>query len=130
MDRAQLKAWVAAYERAWRTPGVDLLASLFSADAVYQPAPFAEPIRGREAIARMWEAERASADEAFTIESRVVAVEGDTGVVEVEVRYRDPPRLYRDLWVVRVDADGRCRHFEEWPFWPPGSPGAVAAAPD
>lgn len=25
---------------------------------------------------------------------------------------------YRDLWIVRFDEDGRCREFEEWPFWP------------
>jgi len=27
-------------------------------------------------------------------------------------------QAYLDLWIVRLDADGRCRHFEEWPFWP------------
>ena len=129
MDRAQLTAWVAAYERAWRTAGTGTLASLFSADAVYRPAPFSEPIRGLAAIARMWEAERESPEEAFAMQADVVAVEGDTGVVAVEVRYGGPHRLYRDLWVVRLDETDRCRHFEEWPFWPPGTSGRIAAEP-
>lgn len=47
------------------------------------------------------------------------AVDGDTAVVRVEVTYGEPrPGEYRDLWIVRLGADGRCREFEEWPFWP------------
>jgi len=43
--------------------------------------------------------------------------------VRVDVRYGvDPPQEYRDLWVVRLAGNGRCTHFEEWPFAPPGQP--------
>jgi hypothetical protein len=49
----------------------------------------------------------------------VVALEGSTAVVRVEVRYGRPGGgEYRDLWIVDFAADGRCREFEEWPFWP------------
>ena len=58
MDRAGMHAWVALYERAWRTPGTELLAELFAPGATYQTAPFEEPFRGLPAIAAMWEAER------------------------------------------------------------------------
>jgi hypothetical protein len=38
------------------------------------------------------------ADEVFTMASEVVAVDGDTGVAQVEVRYGDPGvQHYRDL---------------------------------
>ena len=75
----------------------------------------------------MWEGERSGPDEKFSMSSEIVAVEGDTGVARLEVRYGEPrPQLYRDLWVVTLDADGRCTSFEEWPFWPPGSAGTVA----
>jgi ketosteroid isomerase-like protein len=115
--------WVAAYERAWRTPGTDALAELFAPDAVYSQAPYAELRRGLAEIADMWEGERAGPDEPFAMTHEVVAAEGGTGVVRVAVRYDDPPAEYRDLWVVRLDGDGRCTHFEEWPFAPPaGAP--------
>ena len=130
MDRAGLTTWLEAYQRAWRTPGVESLDRLFCPDATYVPSPFSAPIRGLEAIARMWESERQGADEAFAMDSEVLAVDGDTGVARVEVRYGEPRRqTYRDLWVVRLDKAGRCRHFEEWPFWPPGTPGGIAADP-
>ena len=55
------------------------------------------------------------------MEHEIVAVEGDTGVVRVEVCYGDPvKRLYRDLWIVRLDDARALLHFEEWPFWPDG----------
>jgi hypothetical protein len=129
MDRDELACWVDAYERLWRTPGTDGLSEIFSDDATYSPAPFADARRGLRAISELWESERLAPDEEFDLDSEVVAMDGDTGVLRVEVRYGPPrERLYRDLWIVRFDTDGRCTAFEEWPFWPPGSKGTVAGA--
>ncbi len=52
--------------------------------------------------------------------SDVVAVDGDTAVVRLEVRYGEPVHQeYRDLWIIiRMTGDGLCRDFQEWPFWP------------
>jgi len=119
MTRAELADWVDRYERAWRTAGTEPLADLFTPDATYSTAPFEDRHGGLEAIAEMWDAEREGPDELFTMESEIVAIEGDTGVVRVEVAYGPPTNwLFRDLWVVRLDEHGRCFHFEEWPFWP------------
>ena len=108
--------------------GTDSLKELFAEDASYSPAPYARPHIGLDAIARMWEAERVGPEEAFEMQSEIVAIEGDTGVVRVEVRYGRPKRQeYRDLWVIRLDAEERCTHFEEWPFWPPGTEGTAAS---
>ena len=130
VDRASLLAWVAMYEKAWRTAGTDLLADLFAPEATYRTAPFEEPYRGLAAIAAMCEAGRDSPDEEFTMSSEIVAVEEDTGVVRLEVRYGDPvEQTYLDLWVVRFDQGGRCLAFEEWPFWPRGAQGGFHPGP-
>jgi ketosteroid isomerase-like protein len=119
LRQADIADWVAAYERAWRTAGTEPLADLFTPDATYQTTPFEERHRGLAAIADLWEAERAGAGETFTLWTEVVAVEGDTGVVRCEVAYGEPhSRLYRDLWIIKLDDERRCFHFEEWPFWP------------
>ena len=136
MTRAQLREWLEGYERAWRTPGTEVLAELFTADAEYSTAPYENPHRGLEAIQEMWDAERSGPDEDFEMSSEVVAVEGDTGVARVEVAYlaqedkakrrNRQRREYSDLWIVRLNDEGLCFHFEEWPFWPPDQQGAPA----
>jgi ketosteroid isomerase-like protein len=119
MDRTTVVQWVARYERLWRTPGTELLAELFVPDASYLPSPWAQPVEGMEAIARFWEGERNGADEAFTMSSDVVAVDQKMAVVRVFVEYgATGQRPWRDLWVLRFAADGRCSWFEEWPFAP------------
>lgn len=127
MDRAGAAAWIAAYERAWRTAGTEGLGELFAADATYRMSPYEAPARGLEEIAALWERERVGHDEEFELLAEPVAVEGDTAVARLEVRYATGAE-YRDLWIIRFDADGRCREFEEWPFWP-GQPLAASAPP-
>jgi ketosteroid isomerase-like protein len=114
-----VQRWVAGYELAWRTPGTDGLAALFTPDATYLHSPYEEPIVGIHAISKMWDDDCDGPDEVFTLSREIVAVEGDTAVVQAEVRYGEPIRQeYRDLWLIRFDVDGRCSQFEEWPYWP------------
>lgn len=115
--RTEIEAWVVAYERAWRAPGTRLLRELFTENAGYRMSPYEAPAIGLAAIGELWEREREGPDEAFEMSHEVVAAEADTAVVRVEVEYGRGAE-YRDLWIVRFAADGRCREFEEWPFWP------------
>ena len=119
IDRAWVGQWLAGYEAAWRAPGTEALAGLFTSDAVYLQSPYEQPVTGLDAIKRMWEEAREGPDEVFTIATDIVAVDGPTAVVRAEVVYGGPPRQeYRDLWVIRFAGDGRATWFEEWPYWP------------
>jgi hypothetical protein len=117
VGRESVESWVARYERAWRTAGTGPLGELFSEDASYRMSPYEEPVIGLEAIGELWERERQGPDEEFEMRHEIVATEGGTAVVRVEVDY-GRGTSYRDLWIVRFAGDGRCRDFEEWPFWP------------
>jgi SnoaL-like protein len=126
VSRQDVVRWIEGYERAWRSPGTDALAELFEPKATYAPSPYDEPVAGLDAIAAFWDEERTGPDERFEMSSEVVALDGNVAVVRVEVHYLEPlEREYRDLWVIRFGADGRCAAFEEWPFWP----GQPLAAP-
>lgn len=119
MDRDDVRAWVEAYERVWRTAGTNALAELFTPDVTYLPSPWATPIRSLVRLAEFWDRERDGPDEVFALTSSVVAVDGDTAVVRVAVDYGDPvTSRWLDLWVLRFDEAGRCQAFEEWPFAP------------
>ena len=121
MTREELSRWIDAYEAAWRSgEGVD---QLFTPDARYRSSPYMEPYTGMAAIDEFWKRETDEGEQ-FTVDREIVAVEGDTGVVRLEVEYTAPKyRHYRDIWIVTLDPDGRCTAFEEWPFWPPGTEG-------
>lgn len=112
-----VSTWVDAYERLWRTPGTDALGELFTDDATYRTSPWAEPVQGLPALAAFWEDGRDGPDEDFTMRSSVVAVDGATAVVRVEVDYGSGDR-WRDLWLLELTQDGRCAAFEEWPIAP------------
>jgi hypothetical protein len=84
-------------------------------------SPYEESARGLEEIAALWERERRGPDEGFEMRHEIVAVEGDIGVVRVDVDYERGTE-YRDLWLIRLDPDGRCSEFEEWAYWPEKDP--------
>jgi len=107
-------AWVADYERVWRED--DGLDRLFTDDMRYWRSPYEEPLD--LAAVRAWWSDPAP----FTWTWELVAVQWPTAVVRAEVHYTDdPPREYRDLWVLHFADDGRVDRFEEWPF-SPGQP--------
>jgi hypothetical protein len=60
VTRADLARWIESYERAWRTAGTEPIGELFPPAATYRAAPFDEPLRGLDAVAAFWEAERAA----------------------------------------------------------------------
>jgi ketosteroid isomerase-like protein len=118
-DRAMVSRWLASYEAAWRAPGTEGLAEVFTDDATYRHSPYEEPVVGLNSLRRMWDEDRDGPDEVFTLATEIVAVDGLTAVVRAEVRYGDPVRQeYRDLWIMQIRDDGRCSSFEEWPYWP------------
>ena len=126
-NRERVMSWVAAYERAWRASDPSAVADLFTEDATYLRSPYDEdPLRGHDAIRGFWTADEGAT---FTVAAEPVAVEGDSAVVRLEVRYTgSEEQEYRDLWVLRFAPDGRVEHFEEWAYWPGRS--YTAQAPD
>jgi hypothetical protein len=130
VQREVVTRWIAGYERAWRSPGTDALAGLFAPDATYRTAPFERPHVGLAGISKLWEAEREGPDEVFEMTSELVAADGATAVVQVEVLYDAPlSRHYRDIWIIRFNDAGLCTEFEEWPFSPRDLDGGFAAGP-
>lgn len=116
MDRARVLDWVAGYERAWRDGDAAAVARLFTEDARYRRSPYEKSDVGHAAIQAFWLVDDG---QEFTMSAGVVAVEGRTAVVRLEVRYTSPvSQEYRDLWVLRFADDGRVEDFEEWAYWP------------
>jgi ketosteroid isomerase-like protein len=129
MERSDVERWIGDYERLWRSEGTSGLGEIFTEDASYLPSPWGTPVVGSDRLAEFWEAEREGPDEQFAMSSEVVALDGDTAVVRVSVDYGGgSPARWRNLWVLELAADGRCRSFEEWPFAPEQPDGHQSSA--
>jgi hypothetical protein len=126
MDRADVARWLDDYVEAWKTYDRDRIAALFAESVEYRYHPYDEPVTGREAVIDSWlgegQAEGASTrDEEGTYDASYepVAVDGDVAVATGSSTYFERPggpveKVYDNCYVMRFDADGRCREFTEW----------------
>lgn len=104
--------WTAAYVEAWKSNEPQHIAALFSEDAKYLTNPDSEPRVGRADIVAGW-LEDLDEPDAWTFEWWIVRE--DAGFVVIEGRTKYPAeRDYLNLWIVRLDAEGRATEFTEW----------------
>ena len=123
MDEAALAKWLDDYVTAWRTYDRDAIGSLFSDDAVYRFHPWDEgddAVRGREAIVANW-LEEPDAPGTWSAAYEPWLVAGDRAVATGVTRYlaeegedgATVEREYYNVFLLRFDADGRCRELTE-----------------
>lgn len=110
-------SWLQAYGRAWETRDPAAAADLFSEDATYRETPFDEPARGREAISEYW-ARVTAEQEGIRLGHEILMVADGTGIARwrasfLRIRSGSPVEL-DGIFVVRMDARGRCEEFREW----------------
>ncbi|MGZ6271920.1 MAG: YybH family protein [Candidatus Limnocylindrales bacterium] len=125
MTRDEVQAWLDGYREAWLSYDGAAIAALFSANAEYRFHPWQEPVRGREAIVQEWLEPGGSADSrdgpgTYDGEYRPWLVTGDQAVaVGRSLYWSDASRTtlqqtYHNCWLLRFDAEGRCREFIEY----------------
>ncbi len=114
VERGDFDAWVGRYVRAWDSNEPAHIAALFTDDAKYYTAPFRQPWSGQEAIVSGWLKHRdKGGDHRFRHE--VLGTDGEVGFVRGWTAYdgQSPPS-YSNLWVIRLENDGRASEFTEW----------------
>jgi ketosteroid isomerase-like protein len=126
MERAEVDRWLDAYTAAWKSYDREEIAALFTEEIEYRYHPYDDPIRGREAVVESWfgggELDPASTRDpegTYDASYRAVAVDGDVAVAVGSSRYSAEPggpvvKVFDNCFVMRFDADGRCREFTEW----------------
>jgi ketosteroid isomerase-like protein len=126
MDTATVAAWLTAYIAAWKSYDPEAIGALFSDDIEYRFHPYDEPVVGREAVVEAWlgEGDHQGApgrDEEGTYDATYepLAVDGDVAVAVGSSTYTSGhggpvSEVYENCFVMRFDADGRCRQFTEW----------------
>lgn len=111
---SRVRDWVEGYRRAWDSNDPAEIGALFTDDAAYRTEPWRSPWLGRDEIIQGWLGQR---DEPGQTSFRwsVLHETPEMAFVQGETDYHDePPRTYSNLWVIRLDAGGRCSDFTEW----------------
>lgn len=126
MERANVDRWLNDYITAWKTYDPERIGALFSEDVEYRYHPADDPVIGREAVVKAWLGESDNPDASerddegiYDAEYRAVAVEGDTAVAVGVSTYTEGPggpvaEVYDNCFLIRFNAEGRCREFTEW----------------
>jgi hypothetical protein len=82
--------------------------------ALYYTAPHRKPWKEREGIVKGWLGIK---DEpgTWTFEYDVLAVENEAGIVRGLTQYKEePPKVYSNIWLIRINEMGECTEFTEW----------------
>jgi ketosteroid isomerase-like protein len=116
MDDAQARrvhAWIDGYIRAWNSNDPADIRALFTQDAAYYTEPYSAPWRGRDEIVRRW-LDRKDEPGQAEFHWHLLAVASEVAFVQGETSYRTERHTYSNLWVIRLDSQGRCAEFVEW----------------
>jgi ketosteroid isomerase-like protein len=117
MKPGDLDSWVDRYVTAWRSNDSEDIGSLFTEDARYYTAPFREPWVGRDVIVAGW-IDRKDEPGQWEFRHEILGADGDVGFVRGWTRYaptdQEPQTDYSNLWIIRLEPDGRCSEFTEW----------------
>jgi hypothetical protein len=112
VDRSGVEAWVDRYVQAWGSNDPAEIGALFTEGARYYTAPHREPWEGRQDIVEGW-LDRRDESGTWSFRSEVLAVCDDLGFVRGWTEEQGEPDC-SNLWVIRLEEDGRCSEFVEW----------------
>ncbi len=119
IDEPRIRDWLAAYRQAWTTDDPVEVGRLFAADVRYFTAPYREPLEGVDAVTAYWLGEQ-EGEIPWSFEYQVLAQEDDLFIVRAVTTYpegtsaAEGPETFHNLWLVRLDADGRASEFVEY----------------
>jgi SnoaL-like domain len=126
MDHARAQDWLDRYVAAWKSYDGTDIAGLFTDDVRYRYYSYADWVVGRDAVVASWlgestDAQSSARDEPGTYDATYtpVAVDGDVVVATGTSTYTATPggqvtKVFDNCFVIRFDAQGRCREFTEY----------------
>jgi hypothetical protein len=120
MTKTDLQSWLDRYILAWQASRATVIEELFTEDAIYRFHPYDEGdemVVGRDAIVAAW-LQEPDDPAAWEAAYEAWSVDGDRAVGIGTTRYvataDKPERTYKNCFLMKFAADGRCSEFTEY----------------
>ncbi len=117
MNRSELSSWVEQLGKAWIKRDPDLAASLCAERVTYYEDPFQAPLKGRDAVRKVWE-EVPKTQKEIHFSHDVIAIVSRTGIAHWAASYTNISNGMRveldGIFVVVLDKEGLCKEFHMW----------------
>jgi hypothetical protein len=102
------------YQAAWTTNRPEDIRALFTEDAVYETRPHdPHAWKGQDGIVDAWLTARDEQGD-WTFSWELLGTDADTAFVQGVTTYSGDQPTYDNLWVIRLDGNGRASAFTEW----------------
>jgi hypothetical protein len=121
VDVTWASQWISDYADAWRRGDEEVVAELFTEEAIYRSSPFRPPTVGRDAIREYWRTVT-STQEGLELEFGDPIVNGNRVVVEWWAMMRDEGQdiTLPGCLLLRFATGGRCDELREYWHSEPG----------
>ncbi len=116
-EKKRFDEWVQGYLKAWKSNDPKDIEALFAEEATYLTQAFREPWRGRKTIVKEWLGRADWANEPkdqWIFYYKWLAIEGEIGVLDGLTTYTGRGEIFKNIWMIALDEDGRCSEFREY----------------
>ncbi|WP_332759362.1 nuclear transport factor 2 family protein [Pseudarthrobacter sp.] len=109
-----VRSWMEKYIAAWTSNDPEDIRALFTEEAVYATRPHdPDAWRGREQIVDRWLEARDDPGN-WTFDWTLLGADSGLAFVQGFTDYLGDGPSYDNLWVIRLEPDGRASEFTEW----------------
>lgn len=117
MQYRMFNKWFDGLGQAWMKRSPDMAINLCAKNVVYYENPFQKPVRGLDAVRKIWEeVPKSQKDIKFTY--RIIAAHENIGVAHWHASFiRLPSEAKAELdgiFMVKLDNKGKCEVFHQW----------------
>lgn len=117
LTKTEVQHLVNTYILAWTAQDVNLIATIFTEDALYHERVLAAPIRGRIGIQSYWQSKVVESQRDIRCELLNLYLDGDTAIAEWEVYFYDVPiqakKRMREVAILELE-DGKIAGLREY----------------